>query len=77
MSDISKYLVEQYKELGLEIAEETAEKVLKKTVEIVPEVCKMTETKWDDLIVIPILAVIQPELLKIIDKIDGKEDITE
>jgi len=69
MEDIGEIL----KEEGLEIAEDTVAAMVKATFRILPLLAKKTSNKYDDLL-IPVLAVIEPKVLEMVDKIDGKDD---
>lgn len=71
-TDIKKIIVEEFKAEGLEIAEDVAIRLTKVAFRVIPKVVTATETKIDDLLV-PVLAVIEPQVMKALDKIDGKE----
>jgi len=65
-------LVEILKQNGLELAEETATMAVKAVFKAIPEIVKLTENQVDDLL-IPLISVIEPPILSLIDKIDGQE----
>jgi hypothetical protein len=74
MEEIKKELVEKLKEEGFEIAEDVVLKLFKILYPFASALVLATPNKIDDVL-IPILAVIEPQILKLIDKIDGKQDI--
>ena len=61
------------KEQGLDLAEETVTTIVKGVLKALPSIVKATETPIDDMIVLPLLSVMEPVLMSYIDKIDGKE----
>ena len=67
-----KKLVEILKKNGLNIAEDTAILAVKSIFKAIPEIVKETENKVDDLL-IPLISVVEPSILKLLDKIDGEE----
>lgn len=71
--DVKKIIVQELKDAGLDIAEEMAVVAVKGLFAALPKVVAATENKVDDLIV-PVLMVIQPKIMELLDKIDGKED---
>ena len=68
-----KKLVEILKENGLNIAEEAATTTVKGIFKSIKEIVKATPSKTDDLL-IPLIAVIEPPILALIDKIDGEDN---
>lgn len=70
--DIKKIIVDEFKAEGLEIAEDVAVRLTKVAFRVVPKVVLATDTKMDDLL-IPVLAVVEPHVMKALDKIDGQE----
>lgn len=70
--EMKKELVELLKAEGLDIAEDTAIALVKAVFKVIPELVLKTENKMDDLL-IPILAVVEPKILELLDKIDGEE----
>lgn len=68
----TKALVEKFKARGLDLAEDVAEMALEDVLVWFEESAKMSENKYDDL-VIAIIPMLKAEALKQIDKIDGEE----
>lgn len=63
---------EELKEAGLNIAEEAAIDAVKALFKILPKLAMASENKYDDLL-IPVLGVVEPKVLEMLDKIDGEE----
>ena len=57
---------------GLDLAEDAVALVVKGVLKSLPAIVTATENKFDDML-IPLLAVVEPQLMKLIDKIDGQE----
>ena len=74
-SEILKLIVEEFKAEGLDIAEEAVLSATKVAFKVAPKIIEATETKLDDLIILPLLALIEKPVLKAIDKIDGKVEL--
>lgn len=72
--ELKAMVVSELKENGLDIAEDMAIAAVKVILGIIPKVAIATENKWDDLC-IPMLAVLEPAILKELDKIDGKVEV--
>lgn len=66
-------LIELAKAKGLDIAEDAAGQVAELALEIVGELIKESENKYDDMIWTAVEGKAREELNKIIDKIDGQE----
>lgn len=71
MSEIKSQVVAKLKASGIEIAEDAAMSTVKAAFEIIPAILAATPNKFDDLL-IPLLAIIKPQILAAIDKLDGK-----
>lgn len=71
-TDIKKIIVAEFKAEGLEIAEDVAIRLTKVAFKAIPKIVLATDNKADDLL-IPLFAVIEPPVMKALDKIDGKE----
>lgn len=73
MSEVSasKILVKELKQVGLNVGEDAAKEIVRAVFKVLPRVVLQTENKVDDLL-IAILPVIEPHLIKILDKIDGE-----
>ena len=65
-------LVEILKEAGLEVTEDVAIDIVKGVFKALPKVFQETENKYDDM-VIPVLGLIEPKVLELLDGIDGHE----
>jgi hypothetical protein len=65
-------LVEILKKNGLDIAEDAAVMAIKAVFKAIPEIVLATENKFDDLL-IPLLGILEPQILTLADKIDGQE----
>ena len=65
-----KVLAESLKADGLDLAEDALKKVLDKTLVFVEASVKMSENKFDDLVLLA-LPQIRTEAMKAIDKVDG------
>lgn len=74
--DAKKILMEELKKEGLDVAEDAAMGACKAVFKALPKFFLATENKYDDM-VIALLPVIEPQLMKLLDKIDGEEDIKE
>lgn len=74
--DPKKALLVELKKAGLDIAEDAVGQVVKAVIKILPAYLLSTENKMDDIL-ISILPVIEPFILKAVDKIDGEVDIVE
>lgn len=70
---IKKMIVEELKNGGLEVAEDSAVKAVKVLFKLLPKIVMATPTPYDNLL-IPLLPVIEPAVLELLDQIDGKED---
>lgn len=68
--EIKSIVVAACKEQGLVIAEETAVKLVKVIFKVFPDIFRATKNPFDDLL-IPLLAVIEPKVVDMLDKIDG------
>ena len=73
MQDIKKMIVDELKEAGVDIAEDAATAVVRAVFKVIPKVALATENKIDDMFV-PVLGIIEPQIIKLVDKIDGKVD---
>jgi hypothetical protein len=65
-------LVEILKRNGLNIAEDAASMAVKAVFKAIPEIVIATENKFDDLL-IPLVGILEPQILALVDKIDGEE----
>jgi len=72
-AELKKMVVEELKKEGLDVAEEAAVSLVKALFRVIPKVVLATENKMDDLL-IPVLAVVEPKIMELLDKIDGKDD---
>ena len=70
--NLKEEIVELLKGKGLEVAEDAAIGVVKGLFEVLPAIVLKTENKYDDLL-IPMLAVLEPKVMELLDGIDGKE----
>lgn len=68
----TKVLVEELKAKGLDVAEDAAAHVLDAVLNWFEASARLSKNKYDDL-VIAIVPMLKEEVLKQIDKIDGKE----
>lgn len=66
-----KDLVARLKSKGLDIAEDVAEMAIKELLDWVVESATISKNSYDNL-VIAIIPMLEAEMLKQIDKIDGK-----
>lgn len=64
-------LVEILKSEGVEILEDQAVSLVKGVFKALPKIAAATENKVDDLVV-PLLMVVEPKILEVLDKIDGQ-----
>ena len=71
-SELKKMIVDELKSNGMEIAEDAAISVVKVIFAILPKIAVATENKWDDMM-LPILGIVEPIIMKELDKIDGQE----
>ena len=72
MTDAKPTFAEILKKHGLDIAEDAIGTTIKGIFEALPEILLRTENKYDDML-IPLLGVARPQIMKLVDKIDGKE----
>jgi len=66
-------LIEGLKVEGLNIAEDTAVATVRAAFKILPAVFTASENKFDDM-AIPVLGILEPKVMAILDKIDGEDD---
>lgn len=66
-----KVLAEKLKSRGLDVAEEAAKIIVEETLTWTEESVKLSENKYDDIIVLGI-PMIKEAALKAVDQIDGK-----
>lgn len=71
VKSVKKLIVEELKKSGLDIAEDAAIAAVRAVFGVLPKVFLATPNKYDDLI-IPLLGVIEPKLMEMLDKIDGQ-----
>lgn len=65
-------IVEELKKEGLNIAEDAAIIVAKAIFRVLPKAAAATENKYDDLI-IPVIGVLEPKVMELLDGIDKEE----
>lgn len=65
-------IVELLKNEGLEIAEESVELLIKGLFKILPVLAAKSTNSFDDML-IPLFPLLEREVLKLVDKIDGEE----
>ena len=70
-SEAGRALVKELKQAGLNVGEDAAKEVVQAVFRALPKFVLATENKIDDLLV-AILPVIEPHVLKVLDKIDGE-----
>jgi len=66
-------LLEGLKKEGLDVAEDAAAGAVKAVFKALPAFLLATENKYDDML-IPILGIVEPQVLAVVDKIDGEDD---
>ena len=71
MEELKKELVQDAKAKGLDIAEDSLKSLVEFAFDALPKIAAKTETKLDDMFV-PVLALIKPTVMKLVDKLDGK-----
>ena len=71
MEELKKELVLELKKLGIELGEEAAIKLVQIAFRMMPKILAQTENKTDDLL-IPLLALVEPKVIEMLEKIDGK-----
>lgn len=72
MDELKKEFKEMAKAKGLDMAEDALKELLELALEMLPKLAAKTDNKIDDMVV-PLLAMIKPQLLVMIDKLDGEE----
>ena len=72
-TSIWEEIKETLKEEGLDLAEETVKLTIKAMFKVAPVFAAKTSTPMDDMIVAATAPILERELLKVADKIDGKE----
>ena len=70
--EMKQMVMEELKKAGLDIAEEAAISAVKAVLAVLPKVVAKTENKYDDLL-LPVLSVLEPKLMDLLDQIDGQE----
>lgn len=70
--EIKELIVIELKSAGLNIAEDAAIAAAKAVLVVLPKIVAKTENKYDDLL-LPVLSVLEPKLMELLDKIDGVE----
>ena len=68
-----KIYLEELKGLGLDKAEESAEKLVELVFKMAGDFVKSTSTPFDDVAFAALEASLKSSLLEYVDKIDGKE----
>lgn len=76
MSAMMDVLQAEMKAEGLELAEETAKLALKAIMRALPKVVQASENKYDDML-IPVLAVVEPQIMKLIEDINKADNAPE
>lgn len=71
--ELKNELVELLKAEGLEVAEETVELLVKAIFKALPVIAAKTTNTMDDMVVAALAPILERELLKLTDKIDGQE----
>jgi len=66
-------LKEILKAEGLEVAEETAIAAVKAVMKAMPAIVMASENKYDDML-IPVLAVIEPKVIEVLDNINKADN---
>jgi len=61
------------KDEGLDIAEDAAKAVVKVGFRIIEAAVIKSSTKWDDIIVLPLINILRPKAIELLDKIDGEK----
>ena len=70
---IKQMLVDELKKEGLDIAEEAAVAAARAIIRVLPMIALKTENKIDDMFV-PVLTIMEPKIMEMLDKIDGEDD---
>jgi len=70
---IKEMMIDELKKAGLDIAEDAAVSAARAVIKMLPKVVAATENKIDDML-IPVLGILEPKLLELLDKIDGEDD---
>lgn len=71
--ELKAMVKEELKAEGLEVAEEAAISACKAMFRVLPKIALATPNKYDDM-AIPVLGVIEPALLKILDDINKADN---
>lgn len=69
--ELKQEIVKEFKNAGLELTEEAAIKLVQVAFKVLPKVLVATENKADDML-IPLLMIIEPKVIELLGKIDGK-----
>jgi len=70
--ETKKNISEILKKHGLDIAENAVGSTVAGIFDALPEILLATENKYDDML-IPLLGLIRPQIMMLVDKIDGVE----
>lgn len=71
--EILKMVADEFKAKGLDIAEDLAVNAVEAVFDVIPKITAATENTLDDMAV-PVLALIKPKIMELLDKIDGEDD---
>lgn len=71
--DVKKLVLEELKKEGINLAEDAVAGIVKAVFRAIPKVVLATPNSVDDLLV-PVLAVVEPKVLELVDKLDGEDD---
>lgn len=71
--ELKKKIIADAKAEGLEIAEDSAERLVRFALKTVGSVVEYTENKYDDMVWGAVKGKVEEVALELVDKIDGKE----
>ena len=72
MDELKKELLEEAKKKGLDIAEDGLKNLAEFVFDMLPKIAEKSENSYDDILV-PMLMMVKPKVMELIDQIDGQE----
>jgi len=71
---MKKIIVEELKKQGLDLAEDAAEDALEGFFSGLEKIVTASDNKYDDMLV-PVLGMVKPKILEMINKIDKSDNV--
>lgn len=74
LMSMKKIIVEELKKQGLDLAEDAAEDALEGFFSGLEKIVTASDNKYDDMLV-PVLGMVKPKILEMINKIDKSDNV--